>query len=167
MRISEIKTIDVINGEGLRVSVFVSGCTHYCKGCFNKKLWDFNNGDEFNKKHIDTVLNTLKNPDINYSGLSLLGGEPFENINAISLIELCKLVKTKVSNKSIWTWTGYTYEEIIKCNIKINLLKYIDVLVDGRFILSEKNLKLKYRGSNNQRLINVPKSLIENRIVLL
>ena len=161
MRIAEIKTIDILNGQGLRVSVFVSGCNHYCKNCFNKKLWDFNVGEEFTSKHIDKIINTLNNKEIHYFGLSLLGGEPFEAENVTGLLELCTAFRATFTDKDIWAWSGYTYEHIRNDAKKFELLKYIDVLIDGKFLAEEKDLNLKYRGSRNQRVINVKKSLQE------
>lgn len=166
MRVAEIKTIDVLNGDGLRVSIFVSGCTHYCKGCFNKKLWDFNAGEEYNDNHKEKILCTLNNKDIPYHGLSILGGEPFESVNIDGLIDLCKTIKSNYNNKTIWVWTGYTFEHILNNRDKLKLLKYVDVLIDGKFVIEEKDLNLRYRGSRNQRVIDVQKSLDTNSIIL-
>lgn len=166
MRIAEIKTIDILNGEGLRVSVFVSGCKHYCKNCFNKKLWDFNVGEEFTSKHTNKIISTLGNEEIHYFGLSLLGGEPFENENATGLLGLCTTFRTAFKDKDIWAWSGYTYEHILSDEKKYELLKQIDVLIDGKFLVGEKDLKLKYRGSRNQRVIDVKKSLQQESVIL-
>lgn len=165
MRVAEIKTIDILNGDGLRVSIFVCGCTHYCKGCFNKKLWDFLAGEEFNNSHMEKILGTFNNKDIPYHGLSILGGEPFEDVNLDSLINLCTEIKSTYTDKTIWVWTGYLFEDLINNN-KLKLLKYVDVLIDGKFIIEQKDLNLKYRGSKNQRVIDVQKSLDTHSIVL-
>ncbi|MFV0504704.1 MAG: anaerobic ribonucleoside-triphosphate reductase activating protein [Lachnospirales bacterium] len=163
MKYGEIKYVDVLNGDGLRVSLFVSGCRNGCKGCFNKILKDFNFGDKFTNKEESKILETIKNKKINYSGVSLLGGDPFEEENAKELVKLAK--KVKEANKSVWAWSGYTFEDIRNNKIKSELLKYIDILIDGKFIEEQRDLNLKYRGSLNQRVIDVKKSTID-KIVL-
>jgi len=164
MRIAEIKPIDILNGEGLRVSVFVSGCTHYCQGCFNKRLWNFDIGEEFSEQHKNKIINTIGNEEIHYFGLSLLGGEPFALENVDGLLNLCQTFKTKFPDKDIWAWSGYTYEYILSDSKRHELLKQIDILIDGKFLVEEKDLNLKYRGSRNQRVINVKESLQQNCI---
>lgn len=141
---------DLINGEGVRCSLFVSGCSHCCAKCFNEKAWDYRSGQEFSTETIDTILAELSKPYI--SGLSLLGGDPLMKKNIETILELCKIVKDTYPNKTIWCWSGYTLEEIID-NHASPILEYIDVLVDGKFIEAEKNLKLPFRGSNNQRIL--------------
>ncbi|EHU8780772.1 anaerobic ribonucleoside-triphosphate reductase activating protein [Escherichia coli] len=141
---------DLINGEGVRCSLFVSGCSHGCAECFNEVAWDYRSGQEFSTETIDTILAELSKPYI--SGLSLLGGDPLMKKNIETILELCKIVKDTYPNKTIWCWSGYTLEEIMD-NHASPILEYIDVLVDGKFILEEKNLKLPFRGSNNQRIL--------------
>jgi anaerobic ribonucleoside-triphosphate reductase activating protein len=170
MHYADIKKADIANGTGVRVSVFVSGCTHKCKNCFNSQAWDFNYGNEFTEKEIDYVIKELDNPYV--SGLSLLGGEPLEHINQKGLLPLVKKVKEKYPEKSIWCYSGYTFEKDIMNDVcdkweeTPEILSYIDVLVDGKFEEDKKDLKLKFRGSSNQRIIDVKKSLKENKAVL-
>lgn len=169
MKYAAIKKCDVANGPGVRVSVFVSGCNHHCKGCFNEKAWDFNYGEDFTDEIIDKVLNDMNKDYI--SGLSLLGGEPFEIENQKGLVKLVKRVKEKFPNKTIWCYTGFDYEKDIMNNMynkfseTKELINSIDVLVDGKFELDKRNLNLKFRGSENQRLIDVKKSMKENKII--
>lgn len=164
MNYADIKYIDVLNGEGLRVSLFVSGCRNYCKNCFNKDLWSFNYGNKFTEQELYNIVSTLNNNQIKYDGLSLLGGDPFEIEQIECLTELCKQVKN--INKTIWCWTGYQFEDLMRDDCKKNLLKYIDVLIDGKFILEQKDLTLKFRGSVNQRVIDVKKSLECDKVIL-
>lgn len=167
MNYADIKRVDVANGEGVRVSVFVSGCNHHCKGCFNKCAWDFNYGNKFTDIEIDKVLSYLNHDYI--SGLSLLGGEPLEPQNQEGLLPLVKKVKEKFPNKNIWCYTGFDFEKDVLDNmIKNNstsreLLKYIDVIVDGKFEEEKKDLKLRFRGSSNQKILDVQESLKENK----
>ena len=162
MNYADIKRVDVANGEGVRVSVFVSGCNHHCKGCFNQCAWDFNYGNKFTEKEIDKVIEYLDHDYIN--GLSLLGGEPLEKQNQIGLLPLVKKVKEKFPNKDIWCYTGFDFEKDVVENMSKNndttkeLLKYIDVIVDGKFEEDKKDLKLKFRGSSNQRVLDVKQS---------
>lgn len=157
MKYANIKYNDIANGDGIRTSLFVSGCRHHCKGCFNKITWDFNYGKEFTQDTIDEILKSIESDYIN--GLSLLGGEPFEPENQLGLINLLRQYKNKFPNKTIWCWSGYLYEEIIDKNNKIHtdvtdeMLSYIDVLVDGEFKEELKDISLKFRGSSNQRII--------------
>lgn len=141
---------DLINGTGVRVSLYVSGCSHGCTGCFNQKTWDYRNGNPFTTNEIDIILKELEKDYI--EGLTLLGGDPLMPKNISTVIDLCKIVKNKFPNKNIWCWTGYTLEEVLNNHSK-DILNYIDVLVDGRFIEEQKNLKLKFRGSSNQRIL--------------
>lgn len=169
MKYAAIKKCDVANGPGVRVSVFVSGCNHHCKGCFNEKAWDFNYGEDFSDEIIDGIINDLDKEYI--SGLTLLGGEPLERANQQGLVKLVKKVKEKLPNKSIWCYTGFDYEKDVMGQMYKNwpetkeLINNIDVLVDGKFELEKRNLNLKFRGSENQRLIDVKKSMAENKIV--
>ena len=170
MHYSDIKKADIANGLGVRVSVFVSGCHHQCKNCFNKEAWDFNYGKEFTQKEIDKVLEELDHPYV--AGLSLLGGEPLEYINQQGLLPLVKQVKEKFPDKNIWCYTGYTFETDVMDHMYKSwketpeLLSYIDVMVDGKFVEEKKNAKLRFRGSSNQRILDVPKSVREKKAVL-
>lgn len=170
MYYADIKKADVANGLGVRVSVFVSGCTHHCKNCFNEEAWDFHYGNEFTQKEIDKVIELMDHSYV--AGLSLLGGEPFEHINQQGLLPLVKIVKEKFPDKDIWCYSGYTFEkDIIDRMCKEwketpEFLSYIDVLVDGKFEEDKKDLSLRFRGSSNQRIIDVKKSLKENKTVL-
>ena len=162
MYYADIKKADVANGLGVRVSVFVSGCTHHCKNCFNEEAWDFHYGNEFTQKEIDKVIELMDHSYV--AGLSLLGGEPFEHINQQGLLPLVKIVKEKFPDKNIWCYSGYTFEnDIIDRMCKEwketpEFLSYIDVLVDGKFEEDKKDLSLRFRGSSNQRIIDVKKS---------
>lgn len=170
MYYADIKKADVANGVGVRVSVFVSGCTHHCKNCFNEQAWDFNYGNEFTEKEIEKVVNLMDHSYV--SGLTLLGGEPFEHTNQKGLLPLVKKVKERFPDKNIWCYSGYTFEKDIKDKMckewkeTLELLSYIDVLVDGEFQEENKDIKLRFRGSSNQRIIDVKKSLKENKTVL-
>ena len=162
MNYCEIKNCDIANGEGIRVTLFVSGCTYHCKGCFNKETWDFNYGKPFDKSVEDYIIELMKKDYIN--GLTLLGGEPFEPVNQRCLTPFLKRVKETYPNKNIWCYTGYTYETDLlndsraRCEVTDTMLSYIDVLVDGEFIESEYDISLKFRGSKNQRIIELKKN---------
>lgn len=170
MHYADIKKADIANGLGVRVSVFVSGCTHQCKNCFNSEAWDFNYGKEFTEKEIDKVIEELDHPYV--SGLTLLGGEPLEHINQQGLLPLLRKVKEKFPEKNIWCYSGYTFENDIMDKMYKNwketpeMLSYIDVLVDGKFEEDKKDIKLRFRGSSNQRIIDVKKSLKDKKAVL-
>lgn len=163
MNYGEIKRTDVANGPGVRVSLFVSGCTHYCKGCFNSEAWDFNYGKPYTEQVEEEILQALR-PDF-IKGLTILGGEPMEEANRLSVLGLMKKVKEQFPEKDIWCYTGYEYEKDLLCWILegrsevAQMLQYIDVLVDGEFVEARKNLSLTFRGSENQRLIDIPVSL--------
>lgn len=169
MNYADIKKIDVANGEGVRVSVFVSGCNHHCKGCFNQCAWDFNYGKKFTEKEEQQIIDYMNHDYI--SGLSLLGGEPLEPKNQEGLLPLVKKVKEKFPNKNIWCYTGFDFEkDIVEKMAKNNettreLLKYIDIIVDGKFEEDKKDLKLQFRGSSNQKIVDVKKSLQTRQIV--
>ena len=152
-----IKPCDIANGPGVRVSVFLSGCTHRCFGCFNESAWDFNYGQEFNQETLDYVLSLLNHDYI--QGLTLLGGEPLDNEATATWI--CKEVKKQFPNKDIWLYTGYTFED----KQSLEIMNYIDIIVDGKFIASLKDLMLKFRGSSNQRIIDVRETLKKGTIV--
>ena len=170
MKYASIKRIDVANGVGVRVSVFVSGCTHKCKGCFNSEAWDFNYGKDFSDKEIEEILSYLDHDYI--SGLSLLGGEPFEIQNQRGLLPLLRKVKEVFPKKTIWAYSGYLFDKDILDNMckkydeTKEMISYIDVLVDGKFEIDKKDSKLLFRGSSNQRVIDVKKSLKTGKIVL-
>ena len=170
MNYATIKNCDIANGPGGRVSLFVSGCTHRCKGCFNEVAWDFNYGEPFTQDTIDSILDMLKPAHIR--GLTLLGGEPFEPQNQGAILELLRQVKAKYPQKSIWAFSGYLFDKDILSGrlgewaVTREYLSYLDVLVDGPFIEAKKNLSLRFRGSENQRLIDVPASLAANDVVL-
>ena len=158
MNYADIKKVDVANGPGVRVSLFVSGCTHRCEGCFNPETWDFSYGAPFGEAEIVKILALLA-PD-HIRGLSLLGGEPFEPQNQAPVLELVRRVRKELPGKSIWCYTGYLYEELDQIGDHgRELLELLDVLVDGPFVLAKKDLGLRFRGSNNQRIIDVPASL--------
>ncbi|SOK58946.1 Ribonucleotide reductase of class III (anaerobic), activating protein [Yersinia phage fHe-Yen9-03] len=141
---------DLINGTGVRVSLYVSGCSHGCVGCFNESAWDYRSGTVFGSEQIETIRNELSKSYI--EGLTLLGGDPLMPKNINTVLDLCKLMKEEFPDKNIWCWTGYTLEEV-KNNHANDILKYIDVLVDGKFVEELKNLKLPFRGSENQRIL--------------
>lgn len=169
MNYADIKTADIANGKGVRVSLFVSGCNHHCNGCFNTEAWDFNYGKEFTEKEIDKIMEELEHPYV--AGLSILGGEPLEYANQKGILPLVKKVKERFPEKDIWCYTGYTFDRDITVNMFNNwdetkeLMSYIDVLVDGKFELENKNLNLKFRGSTNQRIIDVQKSLKVHKVI--
>lgn len=163
MNYAALKKFDIANGPGVRVSLFVSGCRHHCKNCFNSEAWDFNFGKPFTEKTQQEILAELSKDYI--SGLSLLGGEPFEPENRPALTELLKEVKARFPKKQLWCYTGFEFETL-KENAK-EMLSLIDVLVDGKFIEEKKSPDLIFRGSSNQRIIDVRKSLKENRAVWL
>jgi len=160
MKYMEIKNYDIANGDGVRVSLFVSGCTHRCKGCFNEVAWDFHSGQDFTKETAGYLLR-ICNPQ-HISGLSLLGGEPFEPINQRGLLPLLKEFKKRYPQKNVWCYTGYTYEiDILRsdgkahCEVTDELLTYIDIMVDGEFVEDLKDISLAFRGSSNQRILNI------------
>ena len=168
MHFASIKNCDIANGVGVRISLFVSGCTHHCHNCFNQEAWDFNYGQQFTKTQEDQIIDLLK-PDY-IAGLSLLGGEPMEDLNQKGLLPFVKRVKEIYPNKTIWCYSGYTYEYLLE-KIKTQeytkeLLSLIDVLVDGKYVEELHDLSLRFRGSSNQRIIDVPKTLQQNKIVL-
>ena len=171
MNYAEIKNTDIANGLGVRVSLFVSGCTHHCKNCFNSVAWDFNYGKPFNEEVKNKIFEMLKPNYIR--GLTLLGGEPLEPINQRELVGFLKEFREIFGNtKDIWCYTGYTFETDLlsesraRCEVTDELLSYIDILVDGKFIEEKKDISLKFRGSSNQRIIDMKKSL-ENKSTVL
>ncbi len=170
MNYADIKKADIANGLGVRVSVFVSGCNHHCKNCFNPEAWDFNYGKEFTDEEISKVIKELDHPYV--TGLSLLGGEPLEHINQQGLLPLLRKVKQQLPDKNVWCYTGYTFDNEVMGNMFNNweetpeLLSYIDVMVDGKFEEEKKDIKLRFRGSSNQRIIDVKKSMKEKKVIL-
>lgn len=164
MRYAKIRKLDVTNGPGIRTTLFVSGCTHNCEGCFNKEQQDFNYGNEFTKETENEFIEYTKSRQI--KGVNILGGEPMQQIKDDSLLNLLKRIKIE-TNKPIWLWSGYKFEEIIIEPKMLELLKQVDVLIDGKFEIEKRDLMLKYRGSENQRVIDVKKSLEQGRVIKL
>ena len=170
MNYADIKKYDIANGPGVRVSLFVSGCTHHCPGCFNPETWDFNFGKPIDSEVINEIVEALQTDYIH--GLSLLGGEPFEYNNQIALLPLLKEVKARFPQKDIWCYTGYDFEKDLldtmcpKWEETKQMLSYIDILVDGEFIEAKKDLALRFRGSSNQRIIKVQDSLAANKVII-
>lgn len=170
MNYGEIKKYDIANGEGVRVSLFVSGCTHHCKGCFNQETWDFTFGKHFTADTEKEILEALDRSFIN--GLSLLGGEPFERPNQEVLLPFLHKVKEKYPQKNIWCYTGYILEDELlsesraRCEYTDEMLSLIDVLVDGEFKEELKDITLAFRGSSNQRIIDVKESLKQGQTIL-
>ena len=156
-----IKNCDVANGPGFRVTLFVSGCRNRCPGCFQPETWSFTYGQEFMLDTLIELDNMLNNPTI--SGLSILGGDPFESENVDTVAGICRHVKEKYPEKSIWVWTGYSLDDVWE----EKALKYIDVLVDGKFEQDKKDLTLKWRGSSNQRIIDIRKTFETGNVILL
>ena len=167
MNYATIKNCDIANGPGVRVSLFVSGCTHRCPGCFNEVAWDFDYGEPFTEAVMEKILNLLRPSYVR--GLTLLGGEPFEPQNQGPIVELLRRIKKEMPEKSIWAFSGYLFEKDILSGClgdTAEYLSYLDVLVDGPFVESKKNLSLRFRGSENQRLIDVRESLKRGETVL-
>ena len=170
MKYANIKYNDIANGEGVRTSLFVSGCTHHCKGCFNEIAWDFNYGEDFTREVEDKIIESMKPSYI--AGLTLLGGEPMEPANQQALLPFIKRVKAELPNKNIWCYTGYLFDSELlspsRAHTKITreLLSYIDIIVDGKFELDKKDISLRFKGSSNQRIIDVQKSLLEGKVIL-
>ena len=163
MNYAEIKNCDIANGEGVRVTLFVSGCTNHCPGCFQKQTWDFDYGQPFTRETEEHLLELLS-PDY-ISGLTLLGGEPFEPCNQRALLPFIKEVRATLPGKTVWAFSGFTFEELLTpgshphCEATAEILSMLDVLVDGRFVESLKDISLRFRGSSNQRILDVPASL--------
>lgn len=174
---AKIKKFDTSNGEGIGVSIFFSGCKFACKGCFNEELWDFNYGEPMTKQVIDGIMDTCSNEHIGH--LSILGGEPLHGINIETTLDICMKFKKAYPDKKLWLWTGSTLEEllIILCsNVQQSsaykacldriIYEYVDYLIEGRYIEEEKNLKLKWRGSENQNVIDLKETLIQREMIL-
>ena len=152
MNYGAIKNLDIANGPGIRVSLFVSGCRNQCKGCFNEETWDFNYGQKFTNETWLEIKEMLDNPNV--AGLSILGGDPFEPENYATVETICEMTRIYYPDKTIWVWTGYRFEDLAH----LSIMKNIDVLVDGRFVERLKDLRLAFRGSSNQRVIDVQMS---------
>ena len=170
MNYAVIKKTDTANGPGVRVSLFVSGCTHHCKGCFNSETWDFNYGMPYTEETENEIIGALSPAYIR--GLSLLGGEPLEPANRTVLLGLLKRVRSLYPHKDVWCYTGYDFEKDLlvwmeegRADVE-ELLSLIDVLVDGEFVEEKKNLRLAFRGSENQRLLDVPAALKDRRAII-
>ena len=176
MYYGEIKTCDVANGEGVRISLFVSGCTHHCKDCFNPQTWSFTYGQTFTEETEKTILELLEPAYID--GITLLGGEPMEPDNQRALLPLLKKIRQLYPQKSVWCFTGYTLDEDLwhpdgstpesraYCEVTDEMLSYIDVLIDGEFVAALKNISLRFRGSENQRIIDMEKTRAAGKTVL-
>ena len=170
MNYGQVFYADTANGIGARISLFVSGCTHHCPGCFNEETWDFNFGDPFTREVEDDIIEHLRPSYID--GLSLLGGEPMEAQNQRALLPFLERLKQEVPHATVWIYSGYTFEELLdtenrRCHTEATrrILELADILVDGKFILAEKDVKLRFRGSRNQRILELKESLKENRPV--
>lgn len=169
MNYGAIKKCDIANGVGVRTVLFVSGCTHHCKGCFQPETWNFDYGESYTKETEDEIIESLK-PDY-VDGITLLGGEPFEPENQRELVKLLRRIKKELPKKTVWSFSGYTYEELTGdsravCEVTNEMLSMLDVLVDGEFIEAKRNISLRFRGSENQRLIDMNKTRKEGKIVL-
>jgi anaerobic ribonucleoside-triphosphate reductase activating protein len=165
---AQIKKTDIANGPGVRVSLFVSGCTHHCEGCFNSETWDFDYGQEFTEETQEEILGLLE-PDF-IAGLTVLGGEPFEPVNQRALLPFLKKVRKRYPHKTIWCYTGYLLDgqlwkgSAARCEVTDEMLSLLDVLIDGEFVQGEKDISLQFRGSKNQRVIDVSQSIAQGRI---
>jgi len=171
MNYAQVFMCDIANGIGIRTSIFVSGCTHHCEGCFNEVAWDFNYGKEFTKEVQDSLIVENNQPYID--GFTFLGGEPMEIVNQKALRPFMERIKKELPDKTIWIYSGYTWEELNDPNNKRchsedtePILSMTDVLVDGKFELQNKNISLRFKGSSNQRIISVPQSLKTGKVVL-
>lgn len=169
MNYANIKTYSIENGTGVRVSLFVSGCTHHCKDCFNEQAWDFGYGTPFTEGTENAVIEALA-PDY-MAGITLLGGEPMEPVNQRGLLPLLKRIRKELPQKTVWAYTGYVYEDLLEggrahCEVTEELLSLCDILVDGPFIAEKKNISLRFRGSENQRIIDLKATRETGKVVL-
>ncbi len=171
MNYCELKKNDIANGEGVRTVLFVSGCTNRCEECFQPETWDFNYGQPFTKDTEDEIIASVKPYYIN--GLTLLGGDPFEPSNQRALLPFLRRFRAECPDKTVWAFTGFTLDGELwregshpRCEVTDEMLTYIDVLVDGRYVKALKDISLRFRGSSNQRIIDVPKTLEQKEIVL-
>lgn len=167
MNYSGIKYGDMINGIGIRVSLFVSGCTHKCKNCFNVETWNPNFGKEFTEKEEEEIIYFFKKYGKTIRGLSLLGGDPTYKFNIPYLIKFLEKFKKELPDRDIWIWSGFTWEEIIENSDRRKLIEFCDILIDGKYIDELRDLNLKWRGSSNQRVIDIKKSFKENKLIFL
>ncbi|MBR2676604.1 MAG: anaerobic ribonucleoside-triphosphate reductase activating protein [Solobacterium sp.] len=169
MYYGNIKKFDIADGEGVRVSLFVSGCTNRCKNCFQPETWDFHYGNPYTEETEQEIMDALNSPNI--QGLSLLGGEPFEPENQRELVKLLRRVKTELPEKDIWCYTGFVYDNDLveggrkHCEVTDEMLSYLDVLVDGPFMEEKKDIRLIFRGSSNQRVLNMKETLKQKKAV--
>ena len=162
MNVANIKKVDIADGIGVRVSLFVSGCTHHCKNCFNPETWNFDYGTPYTAATEQEIIDALKPSYIR--GLTLLGGEPFEPENQRVLVSLLRRIRTEMPQKDIWSYSGYTFEELTgesraRCEVTDEMLSMLDILVDGEYVDALRNIRLKFRGSENQRILDVKESL--------
>ena len=169
MNYGAIKKCDIANGVGVRTVLFVSGCTHHCKGCFKPETWNFDYGERYTKETEDEIIESLR-PDY-VDGITLLGGEPFEPENQRELVKLLRRIKKELPQKTVWSFSGFTYEELTGdsravCEVTNEMLSMLDVLVDGEFVEAKRNISLRFRGSENQRLIDMNQTRKEGKIVL-
>ena len=169
MNYGAIKKCDIAKGVGVRTVLFVSGCTHHCKGCFQPETWNFDYGERYTKETEDEIIESLR-PDY-VDGITLLGGEPFEPENQPELVKLLRRIKKELPQKTVWSFSGFTYEELTGdsravCEVTNEMLSMLDVLVDGEFVEAKRNISLRFRGSENQRLIDMNKTRKEGKIVL-
>ena len=169
MNYANIKTYSIENGTGVRVSLFVSGCTHHCKDCFNEQAWDFEYGNPFTADTENAVIEALA-PDY-MAGITLLGGEPMEPVNQRGLLPLLKRIRKELPQRTVWAYTGYVYEDLLEggrahCEVTEELLSLCDILVDGPFIVEKKNISLRFRGSENQRIIDLKATRETGKVVL-
>lgn len=162
MRYNKIRKMDISNGPGIRVSIFMQGCAFNCKNCFNPETHDFNGGEEFTDKTIERIISLCANENV--VGLSILGGEPMHPKNIDGTMRLAKSFKEKYPDKTVWAWTGYLFDEYLSDK---EVCRYLDVVVDGQYVEELHNPSLKWKGSSNQRVIDVQKSLEEGKVVLL
>lgn len=170
MHFGQIKTADSANGLGIRLTLFVSGCTNHCKGCFQPQTWDFNYGLEFTKEYEDYILKELSKPF--YDGLTLLGGEPFEPENQRALVKLLRRIKQELPERTIWSFTGFVMDRDLvpggrkHCEVTDEMLSMLDMLIDGPFIEEKKNISLRFRGSENQRIIDMNETRKQGKIII-
>lgn len=161
MHYAGLKKFDIANGPGVRVSLFISGCRRGCKGCFNPETWNFKYGKEFDMRALLELDAAMDDPNV--AGLSILGGDPMEPENREMVESICRYMKFEYPDKDIWMWTGFTWDEVRDFGV----FKYVDILVDGPFVQELKDLRLKWRGSSNQRVIDVQESLQSGEVVLV
>ena len=173
MKYSNIVYNDTANGQGMRISFFVQGCPHHCKGCFNQESWDFNGGIEFTQDVLDEIMYVFGSFKEGYDGITFLGGEPLELPNQKGVLELLKRVREECPDRNVWLYTGYTYEsDLLNKESRIysetlpEILKYVDILVDGKWIASLYDENIQYRGSTNQRVIDLRKTEVSGSVVI-